>query len=68
MSENTRDAIIGVAITLAVLAGIVFIIVTLTNVGERNREKVVEMHTTCVDAGFSGWDDYYGCIGGSGTS
>jgi len=67
MSENARDAAIGIAITVAVLAGIIFLILTLTGVGERNREKVVEMHTTCVEAGYSGWDDYYGCIGGPGN-
>lgn len=68
MKSDIAETIIGVVISLAVLAGIVFMTITLTNVGERNRQKGIQMHETCVEAGFSGWRNNIGCIGGSGDN
>lgn len=64
---DNRGLIATIVSVVAVVLVVGFIITSLVNVGERNRKKGIEMHQTCVEAGFSGWNQRYGCIGGSGN-
>lgn len=65
---ETKSLIATLAGIIAVTLVVVFVITSLVNIGERNRKKGIEMHQVCVEAGFSGWNNYYGCIGGSGNN
>lgn len=54
---KTRELILGIVVTLAVVAIVGALIgVTYVN-GTRNREKVVQLTQFCVDKGYSAWTD-----------
>lgn len=50
---------------LAVFVFMMAIVLNLFGQADKNRQKVENMTTVCVEQGYSGWSSSYGCFGGT---